>query len=295
MAVNTYTSCLDRAREVIHRTLIREWWGPDRLRPIPINSTNFKDVALLIDSTTIPIPEPRENQSEVYDGKNGIHGYKKEVAVMAASPHYALFASKKMVARKHDYNIFKSNYTTYLSYLEKTPEEMSQSPGGPQQWSVLCDNGYIGPASDTPEITRIVIPKQSQNHPLYKEMCTLRCPVERFFGRMTKLWKLSREEYRYSHAHFDKDIDNCILLTNENIKCCQLEPMEEKFLKQVQIQKLKKIVAKKVKRAGQKKRSAAIRKARIQADLQYDSEEHNYQDSYSEDDAELEEFYSSDE
>lgn len=46
--------------------------------------------------------------------------------------------------------------------------------------------------------------------------------MERFFGRMKKIFKLSSTCYRFDHTHFDTDMNNIILLTNEHIRYVEL-------------------------------------------------------------------------
>jgi hypothetical protein len=59
--------------------------------------SKFAYIALLADSTSFEVFRPKgrfEEQKHYYDGKNKMYAVKKEVAVMAHAPHYALFFSK---------------------------------------------------------------------------------------------------------------------------------------------------------------------------------------------------------
>jgi hypothetical protein len=220
-----------RIREILYNSL-KDKWLENRFRPTPIENTNYPHIGLLCDSTSVPVFRSRarfEEEKIYYDGKNKIYALKKEVAVMAKAPHYALFFSKAEPGSIHDYTIFKKNYNQYISYLRKTTEErdlplLNLDTAFPN-WGILLDRGYIGPATDTPELRKITLKKnvttvmdQASN----LELSQLRCPVERFFGRLKCLWKIFTSEFRLDHAHFDMDFDICCLLTNESIERKQL-------------------------------------------------------------------------
>ena len=88
-------------------------------------------------------------------------------------------------------------------------------------WAMLFDRGYVGPAEDTPGLRKmtpkkgtLTLAETQQN----AELGRLRVPVEQFFGRMQQLWRITRVIYRWGQEHFDLDIGNCILLTNECLR-----------------------------------------------------------------------------
>jgi hypothetical protein len=220
---------------------------------------------LLVDTTSIPVYRPKGRFDEVksyWDAKHKIYALKKEVAVLASSPHYAMFASKGQLGSVHDYTIHKETNLEYAEYLLKTTEEHRKIPNDKDnpRWAVLGDKAYQGPNSDTPQIRRLFIKKgvrtinkKAQNKMLAKQ----RVPVEQFFGRLTQLWRITRNTYRYEHTNFDIDIDNCILLTNEHIKVNQLEEIDFTFYRKL-IQEHKREYEVK-----QEKRQAQVAKYRI--------------------------------
>ncbi|OAF69515.1 hypothetical protein A3Q56_02685, partial [Intoshia linei] len=59
----------------------------------------------------------------------------------------------------------------------------------------------------------------------HDEQCTIRSPVERFFGRLKQIFSVFSRIYRYDHQNFDIDFDNAVLLTNEFI--CKTELTED--------------------------------------------------------------------
>jgi len=225
--VPTLEDSIKRIRPILLETLKRRW-NAANFRPVPLpasKTVTFPYVALLLDSTTIPTYRPKgrfEEAKAYYDGKNGIYGLKKEVAVMASEPHFALFMQKGQLGARHDYAILKETEASYESYTTKTKQEaLALRPDQDKQWAILCDNGYQGPERDTPHIRRIflqrsshVLSQQMQN----EELAKLRVPVECFFGRAKGLWPILHTTYRGDHSFFDADIDITLLLTNEHIK-----------------------------------------------------------------------------
>lgn len=233
---STAAAAINRIREVLSNFLQDRWWK-NRARPTPLQSTTYPHIALLVDSTTIETQKPLGSFNEsksFFDGKNHVYGLKKEVAVMAQEPYYALFASKGVFGSVHDYTILKEGYDKYLSYLLKTPEETTQLPldSTIRCWAALFDNGYVGPVTDTPGLRRVVVPRASHvpsQQAIREELIRLRCPVERFFGRLCQLWRICRGRYQWAHERFDSDIDICILLTNEHIKRNRLEEIDFEY------------------------------------------------------------------
>jgi hypothetical protein len=231
----TGQSAIERIREVIHDALKRKW-SESRPRPKPLSGTILPHAALLIDSTTIQINTPLgdfEEKKVFWDGKNHIYGIKKEVAVQASTPHFALFTSSGAPGSRHDYETLKRGFEKYIPYLRKTAQEATAiANDADRSWSAIFDNGYQGPDSDTPGLRRIFIPRLTHvpSEQQYREQLSrLRVPVEQFFGRLNTLWGVARGKYQWSHRFFDIDIDNCIYLTNEHISKCQLTEVDAEF------------------------------------------------------------------
>ena len=97
-----------------------------------------------------------------------------------------------------------SRKTIQLDYLVKTSEEFRSLQGDQehQNWALLLDKGYIGPESDTKGLRRLTTIKNVNrqvdsigNH----EKSLIRVPLQCFFGRLKKLWKILRGIYRWSH------------------------------------------------------------------------------------------------
>jgi hypothetical protein len=149
---------VERMRPIINNTLKERWWN-NKPRPQPLSETPFPHVALLIDSNSQEVYHPKarfEEAKAYWDGKNKIYALKKEVAVMAQPPHYALFSQKGEIGSTHDFAILKKTYSSYLPYLQKTNAENSLLPmdQNSQLWACILDMGYIGPPEATPGLRR---------------------------------------------------------------------------------------------------------------------------------------------
>lgn len=237
---STAQKAIDRMRPILHSALTDRWLRQHR-RPVPLLDTNYPHIGLLVDTTSLEVfrPKARFEEAKAYwDHKNGIYALKKEVGVMAAPPHYALFFTKGEIGSKHDYSIFKETYTSYLEYLAKTTEEIRAIPtdSNNPSWAVLLDRAYIGPQSDTPNLRKITPKKSSRtasDRSTNVQLDHLRTPVECFFGRMNSLWATIRNCYRWSHEIFDADFENCALLTNQHIDISTLAQHDMLFYRQL--------------------------------------------------------------
>ena len=99
-----------------------------------------------------------------FDFKNGIYCYKKQVAVQATSPYYAIFISKAELGSKHDLTILEENLEVGMSeYLEKSrveKEELGEDPSN--NWSICCDKAYYKKNNRALPIRRIT-PKKGKH------------------------------------------------------------------------------------------------------------------------------------
>lgn len=80
---------------------------------------------MCVDTTSQEVYRPKgrfEEAKHYWDAKNHIYALKKQVAVMAHEPHYALFLSPGVVGSQHDYTTFKVNfYFTTNQQVEYLP------------------------------------------------------------------------------------------------------------------------------------------------------------------------------
>ncbi|KAL6054116.1 Conserved oligomeric Golgi complex subunit 3 [Balamuthia mandrillaris] len=183
--ITTVEAAINRIRPILLEVLEDRWWQGNRRRPIPLMDedetlSQYAHIALLVDSTSVEVFRPNnslfEEGKHYFDGKNRIYALKKEVAVMASPPHFALFSFPGAPGARHDYSILKEHYSAYIPYLTKSAQETAmihRVDGNETSWSALFDKGYVGPAQDTPGFRRITIKKQSQ----------VRTAAERFQNR----------------------------------------------------------------------------------------------------------------
>jgi len=240
MKESQFSDNVGRIRPILKKALMEQWWG-ERPRPVPLENTPLSYVGLLVDATTIQVYRPYDTFEKAmiyWDGKNHIYGLKKEVAVQASKPHYALFTSEKEVGSVPDFQIHKNNFQQYLQYLIKLPNERNGLPHDLNEpcWAILGDQAYVGEPSKTPNERRMYPKKNphlTTDRESNKEMEKIRVPVEHFFGRLKGLWGILRETYRWDHSHFDDDFDICVLLTNEHIRVHELLHQDYKMHKQI--------------------------------------------------------------
>ena len=94
------------------------------MRPQPLNSTSYPHIALCVDTTSQEVYRPKGRFEEVksyWDEKNHIYALKKQVAVLAHEPHYAMFVSPGVIGSQHDYTTFKvlNKYKILTQYLPR--------------------------------------------------------------------------------------------------------------------------------------------------------------------------------
>lgn len=228
---------INRMRPILYQAL-RHRWNRKKFRPRLVyvraegageeeeRLHSLAQIGLLLDSTSIEVYRKGrfEEAKHYWDGKNHIYALKKEVAVLAQPPYFALFMMKGRPGSIHDMEILKSTQKRYTAFLQKTAEEkaaLTPLDGDNPEWAVLCDKGYQGARNLTPDIRRFT-PKKKATSETDRRMNTRlarkRVPVEAFFGRMYKLFAFLSRPYPFEHAHFDEDIDIIIMLTNENIR-----------------------------------------------------------------------------
>jgi hypothetical protein len=131
-----------RIRPILHSTL-SERWLEQKKRPVPLLTTNYPYIGLLVDSMSIEVFRPKGCFEEIkvyWDVKHGI--CPQEVGILAAEPHYARFFQKACVGSTHDYEMHKREYHLYEEYLLKTTDERNAIPNDPDpRWAILMDKG----------------------------------------------------------------------------------------------------------------------------------------------------------
>lgn len=142
------------------------------------------------------------------------------MAISPENPNIAYFIAPGEPASTHDFLLYQKHLSTYAFYL-KVREEEQHHPfiRGSTYWDLLADKGYIGELGNSEPYKRIT-PKKSnmrgyssiQNETISK----FRVKIECYFGRSQRIWRIMRD-YKLDEKNFDFDIDNCFLLTNEEL------------------------------------------------------------------------------
>ncbi len=208
-------SAILRTKEWLLPYLKDRWWSV-RMRPraVLVGST-LSYIGLVVDSTSVKIGMPGEfsDAKPYWDGKNKIYAMKKEVAVTAVTPHYALFSSPGFRGAEHDFAAFQRHASGYSEYLKKTPDEVATSSSDNNAlWILLADAGYLGDPQRTPGIRKLALQRPSSLHTpedtqRQQQLSSVRSCVERFFGRAQRLWGVVRNTYR---------LDVCVIYVNSN-------------------------------------------------------------------------------
>lgn len=118
--LTTFRDTVCRTRPILHEVLEGRW--NTKPRPQVIDSPTLFHAALVVDSTSFEVYRPvgRFDEAKIYfDVKNHIYALKKEVAVQAKAPHYALFYHKATPGSVHDYETLKKTYKTYIDFTKK--------------------------------------------------------------------------------------------------------------------------------------------------------------------------------
>ena len=140
---------------------------------------------------------------------------------------------------------YEKNIGIYEKYLRTTQDEQ-RDPfiRASTHWDVICDKGYIGKIPQNLEPFKRITPKcrnmRAFSETRNKEIAKARVWVEMFFGRNERSWKILTD-YRLDEKNFDYDVDNCFLLTNEELLAGNIVLTEEdaiwyrKYLKKLEL------------------------------------------------------------
>lgn len=270
MKATRFEDNVNRTRVLLNQALKERWWS-NRARPTVRAASRWPHGALLIDCHTTLCYRPKgrfEDAKTYWDGKNKCYGLKSEVAVSSTPPYHCLFVAPHRPGSVHDYQIHKSVYAHYLEYLLKLPEEAAALPAdaGERFWSALLDKGYVGPQNDTPDLRRIVPFKAPATHlqqAFNEAQSRDRVHVECFFGRLCNLWGVASGIYRWDHKHFDMDLENLCLLTNEKTQANQLAQLDYDFYQRFLNIRLQEQLARDDKRKQAEERAKHVKRLKL--------------------------------
>jgi hypothetical protein len=267
MSDNMVEDNLNRVRYPLFEVLRRRWWN-NRQRPKIRANSSLPPLGLIIDAHTVEIGVPQTDfrmAKRWFDGKNRIYGIKVEVAVSSAAPHYCMFVSEGQPAAKHDYEIHKEVFPSYIDYLRMTAEEAARAEKHqPAYWQILGDKAYTGSRHDTEPLVRVVptrgpglsLVDQAKN----EEINRWRVVIEQFFGRLAVLWHTFNSTWRYDHNHFDYDYQIACMLTNCHMESTTLHHEDEEFYNKMLVARLRTFEEKKAKKTESARQKLARRR-----------------------------------
>lgn len=179
---------------------------------------NFPNCVCAVDASVQEIPKPRHNQKLFYSGKHHYHCLKMQVAV--APSGLAINVHGPYPGSVHDFKIFQETDTRNLINAERQNYQV-QNPGQPGV-SALFDKGYIGANRI---IVDPVMPIKKPYHREYTEqeidhnnrVAHDRIIVERWFGRMKRIWKIMFECFPLKTAKYNYYYRMCAALTNFHV------------------------------------------------------------------------------
>ena len=267
-SAHTITSVITRYRIIFNKFLNDEWLKTKR-RP-EINHSNFPYVGINFDHTSIEIYKPYveyNSAKRFFDSKNKIYAFKKGVGILPISG-YAVFIFESIPGSVHDYQDLKDHYLEIVDYLRKTETERNNSSiTDPHlSWYATFDKGYVGDETkDTPGLRKLVPNKNPQSSEDYQRTRDIYANhhIERFFGRMKRLWKIVSSVYRNDKTSFDIDANNCILLTNEHIRFYHLLEDDKAFHQALLFSRVTNNTEKDRKRKAQQDRYMEAKKLRL--------------------------------
>ena len=102
-------------------------------------------------------------------------------------------------------------------------------------WAVLTDKGYQGAA----DVIRAIMPKKktkgrSLSHDdqrINRKITSDRIIVETFFGRLSTLWAVMVNKWRWDEKQYDKIFRLCLSLTNLHVKSHPLRDEDNQHAK----------------------------------------------------------------
>lgn len=171
-----------------------------------------------------------QERSAYYSAKHHLHGYKVEVSVLPNG--LAINCTQHYAGREADIEIFRRNHSFHLQHLLKSDSEKHLADDGPMaeehqgMWAVLADKGYQGLAVDfravTPHKKRPLQALSVEQTEANDRLAHDRVVVENFFGRMSSLWAVCSDKYRWSESNYDMFFKACVALTNFHVRILPL-------------------------------------------------------------------------
>jgi hypothetical protein len=216
-------------------TLIEEPLKENFIKPVSMTTQRaqgqvFKNYPYALYATDVKFQEAYRpsgrfiEAKRYFSGKHYLYGLKLEASV--ALPGVCVSLSGHHPGSVHDNTIFTERKDLHTEMLTKNVSigELAIEDNGEgsqdysRSWGVLVDMGYQGSGS----IIRTIQPKRKpRNDELTNEeiqrnkrVSSDRILVENYFGRMSKLWSIMSDTFRWSHDKYDMIATISCALTN---------------------------------------------------------------------------------
>nr|CCA26371.1 hypothetical protein ALNC14_125150 [Albugo laibachii Nc14] len=160
-----------------------------------------------------------------YSGKQHLHGLKVEVSVNPRG--FAINCTDFAKGSVEDIEIFRPNLDFHQKMRVKTEYDLKIEDRGPMkaqfshEWALLGDKRYQGlakqlraihPTRASPEC-RLSVDEERENDRILSD----RVIVKSYFGRLSTLWRICSDRYRWGHDLYDEIFQACVSLTNFHI------------------------------------------------------------------------------
>ena len=173
-----------------------------------------------------PVGNHQESQ-KYFSNKHKLYGYKTEVSVLPNG--LAIGSSIHHPGSVSDIAILRHNLLWHKDALKKTEAEMNtvldigtlreEFEG---QWGVIMDKGYQGSCEFIRAVLRKKTPKggflTAEEERQNRRKAGDRIIVENWFGRLSTLWAVMGNRWRWDERHDDMMFTVCMALTNLHIK-----------------------------------------------------------------------------
>ncbi|KAG3093905.1 hypothetical protein PI125_g16692 [Phytophthora idaei] len=179
------------------------------------------------------IPTGRAKTRDLYqNAKFQLFGYKNQVSVLPNG--LAVDCTGHAPGNEADADIFRQNAEFHYKALGKAEREMDIADDGelvatyPDSWAVLADKNFQSLSEDLRVVTPFrksteqrLTPDQVETN---RSLAHDRRIANKFLGRLTSLWAICSDKYRWDESQYDPYWQVCVALTNVHVNS---EPLND--------------------------------------------------------------------
>ena len=267
----------DKGVDILYETVVVRWEERFTMERLIKDNSTFRHYNFSLYATDVTFQNsnrPGVNHEEAkrhLSNKHKLYGYKSEVSVLPNG--IAIGCTPHQPGSVSDLGIFRNNIKWHQAALSKTYREARSYPEvGPMAeehdglWAVLTDKGYQGAA----DVIRAIMPKKkpkggSLSHDeqrINRKISSDCIIVENVFGRLSTLWAIMANKWRWDEEQYDKIFRLCLSLINLHVKWHPLRDEDIQHSKQYRMRLLEIGVKKAEKRRASQQMYHAKRAAR---------------------------------